>query len=192
MYIYKSSNKQVDRMLQDMGVMFGKDERGHRVVTNDTARYIEYLLANDLQAEDTDGVELVMIVDEPADRNDHEEEPVAEMPENGGQVGEPDGASTPRPARKKYTLTKPKPTMLTATGARLERLKTPVDQMGRVDIVAYLRKRMEEEGIPFRQMAFALGIKPHDMYMLLNSKPTLREERIGRMLWVLDGDTILK
>ena len=57
----------------------------------------------------------------------------------------------------------------------------------RVDLRAYIRRRMEEEGVTVYQMANFLGKQKPNMYAFFSGKTPFPLEAIERMLWVLDG-----
>lgn len=71
---------------------------------------------------------------------------------------------------------------------REERLNTPVTEMGRVNIRAYIRRRMKEEGISQYRMADALGTARTNLARALREEIPMPLERMERILWILDGD----
>lgn len=71
---------------------------------------------------------------------------------------------------------------------RQERLDTPVDQMGRVDIRGYIKRRMREEGISQYKMADILQTPRTNLTRALGGKVPMPLERMEKMLWLLDGD----
>ena len=71
---------------------------------------------------------------------------------------------------------------------REERLNTPVAEMGRVNIRAYIRRRMKEEGISQYRMADALGTARANLARALREEIPMPLERMERILWILVGD----
>lgn len=57
----------------------------------------------------------------------------------------------------------------------------------RVDLRAYIRRRMDEEGVTIYQMANFLGKKRPNMYAFFSGKTPFPLEAIERMLWIVDG-----
>ena len=71
---------------------------------------------------------------------------------------------------------------------REERLHTPVTEMGRVDIRAYIKRRLTEEGISHYKLAAALQTSRSALNYALNGNIPMPLERIEKILWILDGD----
>lgn len=71
---------------------------------------------------------------------------------------------------------------------RQERLNTPVEQMGRVRLNEYIKRRLAEEGISAYRLAKILGITYANLWSYLNGKIPAPIERIETILWILDGD----
>lgn len=71
---------------------------------------------------------------------------------------------------------------------REERLNTPVAEMGRVNIRAYIKRRLQEEGISHYALADALGTARQNINAALNEKIPMPLERMEKILWILDGD----
>jgi len=70
----------------------------------------------------------------------------------------------------------------------IERLNTPVEQMGSVNLSAYIKKRLAEENISIYQLAKALGVPRTNLTNSLNEKVHIPQKRLEAILWILDGD----
>ena len=71
---------------------------------------------------------------------------------------------------------------------RQERLNTPVAEMGRVNIRAYIRRRLQEEGISQYKLAGILDTSLSNLARALREEAPMPLERMEKILWILDGD----
>lgn len=69
-----------------------------------------------------------------------------------------------------------------------ERLELPAEKWGRVNLRAYLKRRLQEEGISGYALAKALGVHQPNLARGLNEKATMPLARIEQILWLVDGE----
>ena len=71
---------------------------------------------------------------------------------------------------------------------REQRLNTPVAEMGRVNLRAYIKRRLQEEGISQYKLAKILDTPLTNLARTLREEAPMPLERMEKILWLLDGD----
>lgn len=75
-----------------------------------------------------------------------------------------------------------------------KRLATPNDQRGRADILAYIKRRMQEENLTQIELAAYLGKSQQNVangVNRANKGSNFGRDTIENILWLLDGDDAL-